>query len=87
MIDAYPEKNIILTGSSSLSISNEIGEPLTGRHFTLTLLPFSQVEMEASLFELGAALEHFLIYGAYADVLNEPDTERKARILNELAVC
>src|SRR3989338_4244939 len=28
MIDAFPEKNIILTGSSSLDLSNKIGEPL-----------------------------------------------------------
>src|SRR3989344_5006701 len=72
MIDAYPEKNIILTGSSSLDLSNKIGEPLTGRHFTLTLLPFSQGEMGYSRFELEGALEQFLIYGSYPEVLNEP---------------
>lgn len=84
MIDAYPEKNIILTGSSSLDLSNKIGEPLTGRHFTLILLPFSQGEMENSRFELEGALEQFLIYGAYPEVLHEPDTDRKRKILNEL---
>jgi hypothetical protein len=84
MIDAFPEKNIILTGSSSLDLSNKIGEPLTGRHFTLTLLPFSQGEMGMSPVELGWSLEHFLIYGSYPEVLNEPDIEKKKKILLEL---
>jgi predicted AAA+ superfamily ATPase len=69
MIDAFPEKNIILTGSSSLDLSNKIGEPLTGRHFTLTLLPFSQREMNVSRFEIENNLEKFLIYGSYPEVL------------------
>jgi len=84
MIDAFPEKNIILTGSSSLDLSNKIGEPLTGRHFTLTLLPISQAEMDGSRFELTSELERFLIYGSYPEVLKEPDLERKIKILTEL---
>ena len=84
MIDAYPQKNIILTGSSSLDLSNKIGEPLTGRHFTLTLLPLSQAEMEESRFELKTYLEDFLIYGSYPEVLNEPDLGLKRKILTEL---
>ena len=84
MIDAYPLKNIILTGSSSLDLSNKIGEPLTGRHFTLTLLPLSQTEMGISKVELKWGLENFLIYGTYPEVLNEPDIEKKKKILTEL---
>ncbi|MDO8430656.1 MAG: ATP-binding protein [Candidatus Taylorbacteria bacterium] len=84
MIDAFPEKNIILTGSSSLDLSNKIGEPLTGRHFTLTLLPLSQGEMQGGKFELENDLENFLIYGSYPEVLHEPDIEKKKKILIEL---
>jgi len=85
MIDAFPEKNIILTGSSSLDLSSKIGGPLTGRHFTLTLLPLSQGEiMDGNRFELKTSLEDFLIYGSYPEVLNEPDKERKRKILTEL---
>ena len=83
-IDAFPEKNIILTGSSSLDLSNKIGEPLTGRHFTLTLLPLSQGEIEMSSVELKWNLENFLIYGSYPEVLNELDIEKKKKILTEL---
>lgn len=84
LIDSFPEKNIILTGSSSFNLSRQIGEPLTGRHFVLTLLPIAQAEMEGSRFELTQELEHFLIYGSYPEVLNEPDNVRKAKILVEL---
>jgi predicted AAA+ superfamily ATPase len=84
MIDAFPEKNIILTGSSSFDLSNKVGEPLTGRHFTLTLLPFSQGEIEGSRFELEGDLERFLIYGSYPEVLSEPDLDKKRKILSEL---
>lgn len=84
MIDAFPEKNIILTGSSSLDLSNKIGEPLTGRHFTLTLFPLSQGEIEGSRFELNNFLEDFLLYGSYPEILNEPDVQKKIKLLNEL---
>src|SRR3989338_2102844 len=84
IIDAFTEKTIILTGSSSFNLAKEIGEPLTGRHFTLTLLPIAQSEMDASRFELEGALEDFLIYGSYPEVLLEADKSKKAKILNEL---
>src|SRR3989338_7340027 len=84
MIDAFPDKKIILTGSSSLDLSNKIGEPLTGRHFTLTLLPLSQGEMDVGSFELKNHLEDFLLYGSYPEVLNEPIIDRKKKILTEI---
>lgn len=84
LIDASPDKTIILTGSSSFDLSSKIGEPLTGRHFTLTLLPISQSEMTASRFELVGALEQFLLYGAYPEVLTAADGVSRERILNEL---
>jgi len=84
IIDEFPEKEIILTGSSSFNLSQEIGEPLTGRHFTMTLYPISQLEFEQSDFELEGKLEDFLIYGAYPEILTSENIEQKKRILNEL---
>ena len=84
IIDAFPNKSLILTGSSSFSLSEEIGEPLTGRHFTITLLPLSQMEMQTSKFELKNNLSYFLIYGSYPEVLAEPDNDKKIKILHEL---
>lgn len=84
IIDAFPEKRLILTGSSSFDLSSKIGEPLTGRHFTLTLLPFAQSEMLATRFELEKTLEDFLIFGSYPEVLNAEHSEQKVKILREL---
>lgn len=84
IIDAFPEKQLILTGSSSFDLSSKIGEPLTGRHYTLTMFPIAQSEVTASRFELTGALSSFLIYGAYPEVLFAETKEEKERILNEL---
>ena len=83
IVDAFPEKTVILTGSSSFSISEKVSA-LTGRHFTLTLLPLSQGEMAVGRFELQNALSDFLIYGAYPEVLLAPDKTEKVKILSEL---
>lgn len=84
IIDEYPEKNIILTGSSSFELSEQIGEPLTGRHFTIILLPIMQRELKMNNFDLKNNLEQFLIYGSYPEVLTSKNTDDKKRILNEL---
>lgn len=84
IVDAFPEKTLILTGSSSFDIAHKVGEPLTGRHFTLTLLPFSQSEIQGSEYEKHGALEKFLIYGSYPEVLATEGSTEKKRILREL---
>jgi predicted AAA+ superfamily ATPase len=84
IIDEFPDKNIILTGSSSFDLSREVGEPLTGRHFELLLLPIAQGEIGLGKFELNSQIEKFLLYGAYPEVLSQPDQNSKTRILKEL---
>jgi uncharacterized protein len=84
IIDAFPEKNIILTGSSSFNLSQGISEPLTGRHFVMTLFPVAQAEIKLSDFELENNLEDFLIFGSYPEILTTEDKEMKKKILNEL---
>lgn len=84
IIDSFPEKEIILTGSSSFDLSSKLGEPLTGRHFTLTLLPLAQSELIGSRFEIKNKLNDFLIHGSYPEVLSAETKEEKERILNEL---
>jgi uncharacterized protein len=85
LVDAFPEKQIILTGSSSLYLASEVGEPLTGRHFTLTLLPIAQCEMRGSVFDLKQHLEDFLIYGSYPEVLLANDKTYREKLLVELS--
>jgi len=84
LIDSFPDKSFILTGSSSFDLSQEVGEPLTGRHFTMTLLPIAQQELSVSRFELSGKLEDVLIFGSYPEVLREPDPQERIRILTEL---
>jgi len=84
LIDTYPEKQFILTGSSSFDLSSQIGEPLTGRHFTLTLFPVAQSELAIGTFEISSAVEEFLVYGSYPEVLLATDKAIKEKILREL---
>jgi predicted AAA+ superfamily ATPase len=84
IIDEFPDKEIILTGSSSFELAQQTGEPLTGRHFTMLLLPFSVREIGLSNFELKNNLENLLIYGNYPNVLTAENNTQKKKILEEL---
>ena len=69
-IDAFPDVQLLVTGSSSLDLANEINEPLTGRKFEYYLYPFSSRELAlaGNILTEQQALEKRLIYGAYPDV-------------------
>jgi len=86
IVDAIPDIRIIATGSSSFQLARDVGEPLTGRKFTLRLLPLSQAELSQHepTHEIRARLESRLIYGSYPEVVNLPDNELRARYLREL---
>lgn len=45
LIDNFPELVVIATGSSSFELSQQVGEPLTGRKKVINLFPFSQQEL------------------------------------------
>lgn len=86
LVDQMPNIKIIATGSSSFELAGQIGEPLTGRKYTLTLFPISQIEL-AKLYnpdELRSKLEEFLIYGSYPEILTSRDINEKKRLLNEI---
>lgn len=82
--DQLPEKQLIVTGSSSLELSNVVNEPLTGRKFEYQLFPVSIKELvdQFGFVESNRNLEQYLIYGTYPDVLNHPGNEQE--ILNNL---
>ncbi|MCK4663590.1 MAG: ATP-binding protein [Bacteroidales bacterium] len=75
LIDNFPEKQIIATGSSAFELSNLISEPLTGRKFTFQLFPFSLMELQQkySLLEINRLLENRIIYGMYPDIVKHPE--------------
>jgi predicted AAA+ superfamily ATPase len=86
MVDQVKDIQVVVTGSSSFNLSQQVGEPLTGRKKTFTLYPFSQSEMklEYNKHELRENLEDFLIFGSYPDVILAKTKEEKINILNEL---
>ena len=72
LIDNCPEKQVIVTGSSALELSNSINEPLTGRKDEYVMLPLSCEELidNNGAQEERRMLERRLIYGSYPDVVN-----------------
>lgn len=79
LIDHFPEKQVVLTGSSAIELSNSINEPLTGRKYEYTMYPFSAEELIGNhgTVEERRMLERRLVYGSYPEVVNHPGEERE----------
>jgi predicted AAA+ superfamily ATPase len=79
MVDKYKEKQIIITGSSSLELAGKLTEPLTGRKFEYTLLPISTQEIISNngMLEAARLLESRLIYGSYPDILYKKENVKE----------
>ncbi len=77
---------VIATGSSSFDLSQQIGEPLTGRKETIILYPISQKELSAvyNRYELKEKLEDFLVFGSYPEVVTAKIKKEKIKILTEI---
>ncbi|MFH1479006.1 MAG: ATP-binding protein [Candidatus Omnitrophota bacterium] len=86
IIDHMPGIKVIATGSSSFGLAHEIGEPLTGRKFTLKMFPLSQLELSniETRAETIARLEERLIYGSYPEVVTADDISQKVLYLKEM---
>jgi len=74
-VDNFPDRQIVATGSSSLDLSNEIVEPLTGRKYEFQLFPFSfgELRQKYSKLELHRLLEKRIIFGMYPEIVEKPD--------------
>ena len=72
--------------SSSFDLSQQIGEPLTGRKETIILYPLSQKELNLvhNKHELREKLSDFLVFGSYPEVLTAKSKAEKMKILNEI---
>jgi len=70
LIDAYPEMQIIATGSSSFDLANKINEPLTGRAIIFKLYPFSLEEVKGGrgIIKVEESLDKLLRFGAYPEI-------------------
>lgn len=79
LIDHFPEKQVVVTGSSAIELSNSINEPLTGRKYEYTMYPFSAEELIGNhgTVEERRMLERRIVYGSYPEVVNHPGEERE----------
>jgi predicted AAA+ superfamily ATPase len=75
LVDQFKHVQVLVSGSSALTLKAELLEPLTGRMWLHTLYPISWGEWEAQVGHLGAIglLENQLVTGMYPEVLNHPN--------------
>lgn len=85
IIDEISDVQLVVTGSSSFELTNELNEPLTGRKFEHTMYPISFEEMvqHHGLLEELNQLENRLVFGYYPDVVVQKEDEKQ--VLNLLA--
>lgn len=85
LVDNYPDLQVIATGSSALDLNSKIKEPLTGRKYEFTLLPFSFSELAEHYGKLKEKrlIPHRLIWGSYPEVVIKEGQQRE--ILSLLA--
>lgn len=71
--DLKLDTQVVVTGSSSLDMANDINEPATGRLIEYNLFPFSLSELAAhtSEREESRMLEQRMVYGLYPEVVME----------------
>jgi len=86
MIDEFEDLTIIATGSSAFDLSNQTGEPLTGRSYTYYLYPIAQAELasqENALLTI-QNLDERLVFGSYPELFSISSLEEKATYLKDL---
>lgn len=87
LIDNYPDIQLLVTGSSSLDLSNEVSEPLTGRCDEFWLFPLSVQEIWENSDKIirERDLEKWLIYGSYPGVWSLGSNEDRSVKIKQLA--
>ncbi|HOP04060.1 MAG TPA: ATP-binding protein [Tenuifilaceae bacterium] len=84
LVDTYPDMQILATGSSSFELSQQVGEPLTGRSRQFTLYPFSFSELvsDRGFVDTHALLENILRFGMYPEVWGKVESEAIEELQN-----
>ena len=77
MVDTIPKVQVVATGSSSLDLSDEIIEPLTGRKYEYQLYPlsFAELSQKHSSLELKRVLEKRIVFGMYPEIVQKPEED------------
>lgn len=86
IVDHIKGIKVIVTGSSSFDLARNVGEPLTGRKFTLKMFPLAQLELMQleQRHETIANLETRLIYGSYPESVLTADSRMRELYLKEV---
>ena len=86
IVDHIKNIKVLVTGSSSFDLSNQVGEPLVGRKWQFNLYPISQLELNKieEKFETKSNLNNRLVYGSFPEVIVNNDISQKKEILNSL---
>ena len=84
--DELPEKQVILSGSSSFEIVQKTGEPLTGRKITFELLPFAESELwgTSSPEKRTDLLRRRMVFGNYPEIYLMKSKDVRVEYLREL---
>ncbi|MBQ6473223.1 MAG: ATP-binding protein [Victivallales bacterium] len=84
--DRFKHLRIIATCSSSFELSEEVGEPLTGRmdEYILPTLSFAELARHTSHVMERNMLETRLLYGSYPDIAAATTDEKRRRLLKSL---
>ena len=83
IVDVLKQYQVIATSSSSIGLTEQVNEPLTGRKYEFTLFPISWKEFvnHVGYLEANRDLENRLIYGMYPEVILKAE-EQKQTIKN-----
>lgn len=86
LIDSQSELKILVSGSSSFDLNNEIGEPLVGRKMEYFLYPFAQLELASSedYLKTRSMLGERMIFGSYPEVYLMKSQDEKIQYLKDL---
>lgn len=88
IVDELPEKLLLVSGSSSLNLSNQISEPLTGRKKTFNLFSMSILELyhhQRNPLIIDSQLEDLLRFGSYPHLFSLSQNQDKQDYLLELS--
>ena len=86
LVDNYPDRIFLASGSASFDLANKVGEPLTGRKNTSLLYPicFEELKKQFGLYEAKKQLDRWLIYGTYPEVVTTENVQKRKDYLDEL---
>ena len=84
--ERFPGLKILVTGSSSLEIGDQVREALTGRTWTFTLFPIATLELQTmvSALDLDRWREELLVLGSYPALFSLANRQEKIAHLKEL---